>query len=505
MQSYDKTTSLATLNDIDDIFIRYVTDDLLGSVSHFRDGIEIEGKSIIADSNNNSYITGTINLDFGYSFDGFVGKVNSTGDLVWYESVSKKLIDKVNDIAISSDQQYGYIVGETKNNTEDLTECFISCVNLTNGVELWDIVLNKSLYSISGYSIAVHNDCLYVSGVEEAIYPHYSVFYVFLACVNSTDQSLLWMNTCSSGPYDSQPMLEINEPQSEIILVYSKSDTGSQHYQYSIQKYDLNGSNTGNFLTNSTNYPKINDFVILNSDSILLTGDCIESMESAYRDVYVAKYSFSSENLEEFIFGNQYQDEIANGIIFYDSTDIFVAGYLISQITNREAAFLLNMELDGTLNWFRESMNFHLSTLNDIVELSNHKIVLIGTAQYTYDFFYLRLLFSITSDNDRDSLSDNWEPIIGTDPNKYDTDGDGYSDAEELFASTDPLNPRSFPGRRRNIINLGISFFVFLTVGFFIFQLYITIRRRRYPPKEKQTQTQKFINFFKEKIKRKSK
>jgi hypothetical protein len=50
-------------------------------------------------------------------------------------------------------------------------------------------------------------------------------------------------------------------------------------------------------------------------------------------------------------------------------------------------------------------------------------------------------------DTDLDGLTDQGEiQIYKTDPNKADTDNDGYDDGVEVLAGTDPLDPKSFPG-----------------------------------------------------------
>jgi hypothetical protein len=50
------------------------------------------------------------------------------------------------------------------------------------------------------------------------------------------------------------------------------------------------------------------------------------------------------------------------------------------------------------------------------------------------------------SDTDGDGLSDYLERVeYGTDPNNPDTDGDGYTDGEEVAAGTNPLDPGSHP------------------------------------------------------------
>ncbi len=52
-------------------------------------------------------------------------------------------------------------------------------------------------------------------------------------------------------------------------------------------------------------------------------------------------------------------------------------------------------------------------------------------------------------DMDDDGLSDGEEILIhGTDPDRYDTDGDNYSDYEEIEEGTNPLSSTSNPGKR---------------------------------------------------------
>jgi len=49
-------------------------------------------------------------------------------------------------------------------------------------------------------------------------------------------------------------------------------------------------------------------------------------------------------------------------------------------------------------------------------------------------------------DDDNDGLSDDDEiNVYGTNPMNADTDGDGYTDGQEVAAGTNPLNPNSYP------------------------------------------------------------
>ncbi len=68
-----------------------------------------------------------------------------------------------------------------------------------------------------------------------------------------------------------------------------------------------------------------------------------------------------------------------------------------------------------------------------------------GTVERHWKFTWnLRIVNS--PDSDSDGLSDYLEKAkYGTDPRNADTDGDGYTDGEEVAAGTDPLNPKSHP------------------------------------------------------------
>ncbi len=48
---------------------------------------------------------------------------------------------------------------------------------------------------------------------------------------------------------------------------------------------------------------------------------------------------------------------------------------------------------------------------------------------------------NIFLDSDQDGLTNQEEKALGTDPNKFDTDGDGYSDGAEVRSGYDPLKP----------------------------------------------------------------
>jgi hypothetical protein len=483
---------------------RTTTDLVLGKVSTYWDLGTIDGNALAKDSNGQAYFTATLNYDYGIGInsDFLVGKVNATGELLWIQNGSLNSRDVANDIAIDIAKNAGYIVGETKIHGEELSESFISCFNLSNGNELWNLTFTHALYSTSGYSIITHNNLTYVAGVEEAIYPTYTTKNIFLACINETAHSLLWMKSCSNGLYDNYPIIKLNQMQDEIILVYSKHVNIHENNQFAIQKYDLAGNLTWSYLSDSIWQAEISDFVVMNSDSILMVGNCYESNTSSYRDIYVNIFNCSSTSYKEIIFGELLQNDFGKGIVITSLPDIFVTGYVDSKISFNEAAFLANLGLDGTVNWFRESYEYQYSVIRDLIIFDNDQMIAIGTAATNYDLFIKRLMICSVMDSDRDSLSDFWEPYIGTDPLKSDTDGDGFSDAEEHYASTDPLNPRSNPNRRKTLRNFGLVIFILLTIVFVVFQTYILIRQRRFPPSDDETYTQRFIKYCKIKFRK---
>jgi hypothetical protein len=83
-------------------------------------------------------------------------------------------------------------------------------------------------------------------------------------------------------------------------------------------------------------------------------------------------------------------------------------------------------------------------------------------------------------DMDDDGLTDGEEILTyGTNPESYDTDSDSYSDYEEIEAGTNPLNPRSNPGRR--LFTILASVFGGTVGGIFVYYVlpYIINLRRK--------------------------
>lgn len=90
---------------------------------------------------------------------------------------------------------------------------------------------------------------------------------------------------------------------------------------------------------------------------------------------------------------------------------------------------------DQALSLERAKANTANLILNLGVELSSEEINKIPVANITVAGL----------DTDKDGLSDDFEAALGTDYLKADSDGDGYSDAEEIFGGFNPLGAGLLP------------------------------------------------------------
>ena len=62
---------------------------------------------------------------------------------------------------------------------------------------------------------------------------------------------------------------------------------------------------------------------------------------------------------------------------------------------------------------------------------------------------FMSVVRADTIDTDKDNVADQLEKVIGTDVNKKDTDGDGFSDYEELTTGSNPVGPGRLGGEEK--------------------------------------------------------
>lgn len=134
-----------------------------------------------------------------------------------------------------------------------------------------------------------------------------------------------------------------------------------------------------------------------------------------------------------------------------------IATSSLTNATNTDA--IINeatSSIDDLINEFNQDLNTpSSSTSTELLDISggidptatNSDIVSLDT-DYVRDDLKKESVFREAMDNDDDALSDLEEALLGTDPAKMDTDGDGYSDFQELDKMYDPVGKGSLASNK---------------------------------------------------------
>jgi len=461
------------------------SDYLLGVTYTWLEDIKVVGSAVVSDSLGNSYITGTINTDIFTTTDIFIGKTNSSGEIVWLKKWDFQEKDIANDIVLDEPRNQLFVIGETLVNTSfGYSDVLVVCFDSITGEEIWNATYGELALSEEGNSAIYYSSKIYITGTQTTYFHLYSSPNIFSACIDSLNSSLLWMQNNTSSSYDISPSIVLSENLGELFLVFNRYQKLSdyQHYRFHLSKLLLNGSLVWESVYGIDDSIKINDADFSEStDMIKLTGYCNEDENPESKDAILLSLDISGNLLQEIKLGSEGFDEVAL-TVFTANNSLFIGGYGDSEVKRNQACFLSKISLAGDVFWFEKINKYAISSINGLSVDSQDRLIVVGSCKFDYDYLFERLLLAITKDSDSDGLSDHFESEIGTDPENPDSDGDGYTDGEEYLSYTDPLKSRSNPKNRRILRNFAISLFTLLLVFFSIIQFSINTFSQKTQP-----------------------
>ncbi|MCG3253458.1 MAG: hypothetical protein KAX09_06390 [Candidatus Heimdallarchaeota archaeon] len=461
------------------------SDYLLGVTYTWLEDIKVVGSAVVSDSLGNSYITGTINTDILTTTDIFIGKTNSSGEIVWLKKWDFQEKDIANDIVLDEPRNQLFVIGETLVNTSfGYSDVLVVCFDSITGEEIWNATYGELAHSEEGNSAIYYSSKIYITGTQTTYFHLYSSPNIFSACIDSLNSSLLWMQNNTSSSYDISPSIVLSENLGELFLVFNryKKLSDYQHYRFHLSKLLLNGSLVWESVYGIDDSIKINDADFSEStDMIKLTGYCNEDENPESKDAILLSLDTSGNLLQEIKLGSEGFDEVALTVSTANNS-LFIGGYGDSEVKRNQACFLSKISLAGDVFWFEKINKYAISSINGLSVDSQDRLIVVGSCKFDYDYLFERLLLAITKDSDSDGLSDHFESEIGTDPENPDSDGDGYTDGEEYLSYTDPLKSRSNPKNRRILRNFAISLFTLLLVFFSIIQFSINTFSQKTQP-----------------------
>ncbi|MFW9924908.1 MAG: thrombospondin type 3 repeat-containing protein, partial [Candidatus Thorarchaeota archaeon] len=470
-QTLEENISFTDSSDIN-IGVNY----LFGKISALKDFYEIDGKAIKFSSTGDCFFVGTIITEFYTKSDIIIGKMNSTGDVMWIGQFNYQDRDQAADLAIDETENCLYVVGTTINNTTiQYTQVFLGCFNLTDGSELWFVEYGEIDKSEIGYAIEKIDDELFVVGLKTNYYQIVTQTNVFLANFNKTNGILNWIVINSLVTYDTIPNFVIDSNTNDIFISFNRDMLNEDDTIYSIlQIYSYTGILQDEITIDIENF-EINDMIINDeSNNLVIIGNIWESDKQKFRDILILQLDFTGIIISQFSFGDEGFNDFGNCLALQDNSYIIFSGVKESDYQNKNIGFLTKIDLNGKVIWDGKNEFFYRSGINGIDINANGYIALVGNCQTEWDIIFKRLFLGFTIDEDADGLSRYFEEEIGTDPLNEDTDGDGFSDGEEIKHNTNPLDKNSNIKRRKFLNNFSVVLFFSVVILFVLFQVFIS-------------------------------
>ncbi|MHA1631187.1 MAG: thrombospondin type 3 repeat-containing protein [Candidatus Heimdallarchaeota archaeon] len=455
-------------------------DNLLGYYTlWWETGYIAKGMSIKAGSNGEFFFVGNLQTDFFTQTDFFIGMVNDSGKLAWLEVYQQDEPTTANNLALNEQQQLLFAVGGTFNSSNDW-DIFLFSFNYTSKEFLWNTTIGTPSLAEQGERILYSKGKVYLTALQTDPTNQNSADNTLLYCINSSTGAILWQKAFLSPSIDSYPRIVLEPLTGDLFLFFNQiSKANQKRTDLVIQRLLQNGTILWKKQYTREEQTTIKDMGInLEKEQLILVGDCLENNGNGnFKDVRIFSLNLDGEILTERVWGKFDIDEDVRGLSSIHANEFYVIGQTENIGGAFDGPFLAYFNSSLEPIWYRTTSGYFSMELLAIDYSINEEIVTTGFFNYRYDFFLKRLILTFSLDNDRDSLCNFFEEKIGTNLENNDTDADGYTDAEEYFASTDPLNPRSFPPKRKALTRFGFAIAILLVLGFFFTKAILFVRK----------------------------
>jgi len=393
-----------------------------------------KGLDIMLDDNNNIYIVGST-TSFSNDSDNtdiLVLKYDSNGNLIWNRTWGGKHIDK-GLAAVTDSNGFIYVLARS---------WYLDSPSITmlkydrDGNLIW----NKSLAGPSkfGCGMILGNDGnLYVVGYEETE----DRIHDGLLMKVSTEGEIIWERTYSGKYVDRYQDIAIDE-NGDIYVVGQTELENVDRINILVSKYNAGGDLLWNksFDIEETSSQAVS-VTVDESGNIYVIGNI--GLNSTFaNDILVLKLDNDGNILWYKVWDGGYFDKAYDAVLDRNG-NVYVIGFSEEYnsvkkeyITN---LLLLKFDANGNLLWQKTWNNDweYVEGKSAVID-DQDDIFIVGNAYpENKPEEWNIVVLCVSLDVDNDGLGKWMESKLGTDPNKSDSDGDGFLDSSDI----DPLNP----------------------------------------------------------------
>jgi hypothetical protein len=333
-----------------DVFVlKYDSDGNLLWTTTWGGSNDDNGEGIALDGLGNIYITGNTFSYGAGSWDSFLLKYNSDGNLLWYKTWGGPRNDAGHGIAIDNSGNI-FVTGRTRSYGGFDFDVFLLKYD-SNGNLLWNKIWGGSNRDV-GYGIAL-------DGSGNILVTSHSASYgaggwdVLLLKFDSNGNEL-WYRTWGGSNHDSAYGIAVDNSGNAYISGMTSSFGGFE--QGHLLKYDSDGNLLWDEIWGGSSRDRGYGIVSEDSGNVFITG-YTESFGVGGADVILLKYDSDGTQVWNKTWGDS-DDERGDSIGIDDSGNIYITGYCDSPIygVGEYDAFLLKFGIYET-DWYIYTRN----------------------------------------------------------------------------------------------------------------------------------------------------